>query len=70
VPPGSPFYIYVERIASRGIVGGYACGGAGEPCIPPANRAYFRPANATTRGQISKIAALAFFPGCATPRRQ
>ena len=35
VPPGSPFYLWVERIASRGIVGGYPCGGAGEPCLAP-----------------------------------
>jgi hypothetical protein len=70
VPPGSTFYVYVERIASRDIVGGYPCGGVGEPCVLPANRPYFRPNNPATRGQMSKIAALAFFPGCATPARR
>ncbi len=67
VPPGSTFYLYVERVAVRGIIGGYPCGGAEEPCLPPANRPYFRPNNPATRGQISKIAANAFFPNCQTP---
>jgi hypothetical protein len=70
VPPGSTFYLFVERVAGRGIVGGYPCGGPGEPCIAPGNRAYFRPANNATRGQMSKIAANAFFPNCATPSRR
>jgi hypothetical protein len=70
VPVGSTFYVYVERIAARSIVGGYPCGGTGEPCIPPTNRPYFRPNNATTRGQMSKVAALAFFPGCSTLARR
>jgi hypothetical protein len=69
VPPGSTFYLFVERVASRGIVGGYPCGGAGEPCIAPGNRSYFRPSNNATRGQMSKIAAGAFFPNCPTPVR-
>ncbi len=60
----------MERIAGRGIAGGYPCGGVGEPCVPPTNRAYFRPNNAATRGQMSKMAALTFFPGCATPTRR
>jgi hypothetical protein len=56
VPPGSAFYAYVERMASRGIVGGYLCGIAPEePCVPPANRPYFRPGAGTTRGQLTKI---------------
>jgi hypothetical protein len=70
VPPGQTFYLYVERMAARGIIGGYPCGGPGEPCVGPANRPYFRPNNNATRGQMSKIAALAFFPNCATPRDQ
>jgi hypothetical protein len=65
VAVGSTFYLYVERVASRGIVNGYPCGGPGEPCQPPTNRPYFRPNNPATRGQMSKIAANAFFPGCA-----
>jgi hypothetical protein len=66
VAVGSTFYVYVERVASRGIVGGYPCGGAGEPCVPPTNRPYFRPNNAATRGQMSKIATGSFFPNCST----
>jgi hypothetical protein len=65
VPPGSTFYADIERVAGRGIVNGYPCGGPFEPCIAPANRPYFRPNNPATRGQMSKIAALAFFPACA-----
>jgi hypothetical protein len=70
VAVGSTFYVYVERIALRGIVSGYPCGGAGEPCLTPGNRPYFRPFNQATRGQMSKIAAAAFFPNCATPARR
>ncbi len=57
VPPASTFYPWIEQIASRGIVAGYPCGGAFEPCVPPSNRPYFRPNNATTRGQIAKVVA-------------
>jgi N-acetylmuramoyl-L-alanine amidase len=63
VPPGSPFYMWVERVATRGIIGGYPCGGVGEPCMP-GNRPYFRPNNPVTRGQTSKIVSNAFFPSC------
>ena len=65
--PGSTFYLYIGRVAGRGIVNGYPCGGVGEPCIAPDNLPYFRPNNNATRGQMSKIAAAAFFPGCSTP---
>ncbi|HEY0069439.1 MAG TPA: S-layer homology domain-containing protein [Chloroflexia bacterium] len=57
VPPDSPFYIWVERLSSRSILGGYPCGGPGEPCIAPENLAYFRPNANSTRGQITKIVA-------------
>jgi S-layer homology domain len=63
VPPGSTFYNYVQRLASRGITSGYPCGGVGEPC-DPSNLPYFRPNNNATRGQTSKIDANAFFPDC------
>jgi len=59
VPVGSTFYLFVARLASRSIIGGYACGGAGEPCVPPANLPYFRPNAQVTRGQTSKIVAIA-----------
>jgi hypothetical protein len=64
VAPGSTFYQYVQRMSSRSIVGGYTCGGAGEPCVPPGNLPYYRPNANATRGQVSKIVANAFFPGC------
>jgi hypothetical protein len=59
VPVGSTFHLYVERLASRGIISGYACGGPGEPCIPPGNRPYFRPNANVTRGQTAKLVAIA-----------
>jgi S-layer family protein len=58
VPPSQPFFVFVETGAAHGIVGGYACGGAGEPCDAQ-HRPYFRPANPITRGQLSKVIALA-----------
>jgi S-layer family protein len=69
VPPGSAFYDWVQRLAARGIMGGYPCGGAGEPC-GSGNRPYFRPNNNATRGQVSKIVANTFFPGCNPPARR
>jgi hypothetical protein len=66
VPVGSAFYTYTYRLVSRGVMGGYPCGGLGEPCIPPSNLPYFRPNNNATRGQTSKIVANTFFPNCQT----
>jgi hypothetical protein len=57
VPVGSTFFDYIWRLAFRGIVTGYPCGGPGEPCIAPDNRPYFRPNADVTRGQLSKIVA-------------
>lgn len=65
VPPGSPFFAWVQRLASRGHIGGYACGEAGEPC-GSGNRPYFRPGESASRGQTAKIVANTFFPGCET----
>jgi hypothetical protein len=58
VPPGSPFYRYIEAAAEHNIIGGYECGAPGEPCDPQ-NRPYFRWYNDVTRGQIAKIVVLA-----------
>jgi hypothetical protein len=69
VPPGSTFYDFIERLASRGVMSGYPCGGPAEPCVPPENRPYFRPSNNATRGQTSKIVANTFFPTCQTTGR-
>jgi hypothetical protein len=62
--PGSTFFAYVETAAAQGLVGGYGCGGvnpqtgAAELC-DSSNRAYYRPGNNVTRGQLSKIVVLA-----------
>jgi hypothetical protein len=63
--PGSTFYDFIQRLAHRQVIDGYPCGGAGEPCVPPANHPYFRPNDNATRGQITKITSDAFFPECA-----
>jgi hypothetical protein len=69
VPASNPFWLWIEELAGRSIIAGYACGGAGEPCDPQ-QRPYFRWGNNTTRGQLSKIAAQTFFPNCSTPLRR
>ena len=56
VPEGSTFHMYVERMAQLGVIGGYPCGGPGEPC-GVGNKPYFRPYANATRGQISKVVA-------------
>jgi hypothetical protein len=64
VPTTNTFYIWIERLSSRFIMGGYPCGTVGgEPC-GTGNRAYFRWGNTSTRGQVSKIVSGAFFPDC------
>jgi hypothetical protein len=57
VPVGSTFFDFIGRLASRGFISGYPCGGPGEPCMPPGNLPYFRPGGTATRGQLTKIAA-------------
>jgi hypothetical protein len=61
-----PFYVWIMRLTQLGAMGGYPCGGEGEPCDDQ-NRPYFRPYNDVTRGQTAKIGAGAFFPNCETP---
>jgi hypothetical protein len=51
------------------VISGYTCGGPGEPCNSPGYVPYLRWGAYATRGQMSKIAAAAFFPGCSTPLR-
>jgi hypothetical protein len=51
---GSTFWLWVERLATRTVMAGYACGGVGEPCDDQ-DRPYFRPGNGATRGQLTKI---------------
>jgi hypothetical protein len=63
VAPNSTFWLYVERGFKHGIISGYACGGANEPCDSQ-NRPYFRPNGDLTRAQASKMVTVAFFPSC------
>ncbi len=65
VEPASPFYDFIQRLGSRGVMSGYLCGGVGEPCGPD-SLPYFRPGNNATRGQTSKIVANTFYPDCQT----
>jgi hypothetical protein len=62
-----PFWLFIERAALHGVIAGYTCGGAGEPCNPPGSRPYYRPANSATRAQTAKIVASTFFSTCQTP---
>ncbi|MDQ5824237.1 MAG: S-layer homology domain-containing protein [Chloroflexota bacterium] len=68
VPTGSTFYEWVQRLAKRHVLGGYACGSRpDEPCDEQ-SLAYFRPGGQVTRGQAAKVVANSFFPECpATP---
>jgi hypothetical protein len=62
VPYGSTFWEYVERLASRGVMDGFACGGDTEPC-DWLNRPYFRPSDNTNRGQLMKAVNKALHTG-------
>lgn len=57
VQPGGTLYTFIETAASRGIISGYGCGGANEPC-DGSNRPYFRPGNSVTRAQTAKMIAV------------
>ena len=63
VLPDNVFYQLIETAAARGIVSGYTCGGvnpqtgASETCDSN-RRAYFRPSNFVTRGQLTKIVVI------------
>src|SRR4051812_19035516 len=52
--PENPFFGYIRNIYYAGIIGGYQCGGPGEPCGPE-HLPYYRPNNNVTRSQIAKI---------------
>ena len=54
VPPANGFYTNVNNLYMDGIIGGYACGGTGEPCDAD-NRPYYRPGNNVSRQQMSKF---------------
>lgn len=59
IPTNHTFYPFIERLASRGIIGGYACGGPGETC-GAGSKPYFRSNSNATRGQLAKIVCKAF----------
>lgn len=63
VPTTSAFYTWIQRLASRSVIGGYPCGSSGEPCSAT-QLPYFRPTSNVTRGQAAKIAGNTFFPEC------
>jgi hypothetical protein len=69
VPSSNTFWVFVERLAGRGILSGYGCGGPGEPCDPQ-QRPYFRWGLNANRGQTAKVAAQTFYPNCITPARR
>ncbi|HEX8228228.1 MAG TPA: S8 family serine peptidase [Chloroflexia bacterium] len=69
VEPGDPFYMYVERLAQTGAIAGYPCATAGEGC-DDLNRPFFRPNNPATRGQIAKIVAISAAYGEDIPATQ
>jgi len=56
VPPGSPYYDFINRLTNRGIMSGYPCptrpNGGG---CDPDNPAIFLPNANATRGQLAKI---------------
>jgi hypothetical protein len=66
VPPGSTFWLYIERVALHGAINGYPCGGQGEPCPG----IYFRPQNTLTRGQAAKIVSITAGYGDVIPPNQ
>lgn len=72
VLPGNHFFVYIEALAGNGTISGYDCGGVNpatgtpEPCDAQ-NRKYYRPGNNMSRGQVSKVLSLTFFPEC-SPR--
>ena len=43
VPIGSTFFDFIGRLAGRGYINGYPCGGVGEPCIPPEQQTILPP---------------------------
>lgn len=52
MPPSHPFYVYIERLAGRGLINGYT-----DPARCPSGVPCFEPAAPVTRGQLAKIAA-------------
>ncbi|HST04451.1 MAG TPA: S-layer homology domain-containing protein [Chloroflexia bacterium] len=69
VPPDNTFNPFVLCLACRGIISGYACGEAGEPC-GSGNLPYFWPNDNVTRGQVAKVVAMGAALPTPTPGQQ
>jgi hypothetical protein len=72
VPPtgeGSTFWVFIERLSDRSVVGGYECGTGPAGGCEDGNRAYFLPNDSLSRGQAAKIVANTFFPDCQAAAR-
>ncbi len=52
------FYTWIETVKVHNAIGGYTCGGPGQPC-GDTGYPYFQPVNNVTRAQMSKIIDLA-----------
>jgi hypothetical protein len=64
VPPGSTFYVWVERLAARGIAQGFECGSVpSQPCFAPDNRPYYRLFNAITKKDAQDMIKATFRNG-------
>ncbi|HEY0071473.1 MAG TPA: S-layer homology domain-containing protein, partial [Chloroflexia bacterium] len=55
VPPGSPYYDYINRLTNRGIMSGYPCPDRPSGGCSPDNPVIFLPNANATRGQLAKI---------------
>jgi hypothetical protein len=55
VPPGSPYYAYINRLTNRGIMSGYPCPERPAGGCSPDNPVIFLPNANATRGQLAKI---------------
>ncbi|MDQ3928358.1 MAG: S-layer homology domain-containing protein, partial [Chloroflexota bacterium] len=55
VPPGSPYYAYINRLTNRGIMSGYPCPERPAGGCSPDDPAIFLPNANATRGQLAKI---------------
>ncbi|HUS14549.1 MAG TPA: hypothetical protein VM536_05965 [Chloroflexia bacterium] len=53
VPLYLPYHRAVEQVSAHGMLSGYSCGAAQEPCDEE-HRPYFRGGTATTRSQLAK----------------
>jgi hypothetical protein len=58
------FWLWIERLSSQGVIGGYQCGVPPAGPCDPQGRPWFLPGNSVTRGQAAKIIANTFYPNC------